>query len=217
MVLAMLPFRKWYSSISVMSSNDLIHWTVSKKVLFPEIPYAQEHNGEMAVSNPCMVKEGGQYLLYFSAGLVHVPDCGFNEPRVISVAKGESPKDLFIPFGEPLIVPEATDLWNNLGAGSMKIVKTEDGWVGFQNGIYMQNGQSGSAIRLMFSEDVIHWTPMSDQPLLAPSGNGWMASHIYACDIRQYGNEWRLYFNARTAAHWTKGKEAVGLMVGRSR
>lgn len=217
MALAMLPLRKWHSCISVISSNDLLNWSAPEKVLLPDMAYAQEPNGAMAVSNPCMVKEGEEYLLYFSAGLVHVPDCGFNEPRFIGLAKGKSPKGPFTPSSEPIIIPDAKDRWNNLGAGSMKVIRVDDGWVAFQNGIYAHEGKSGSAIRLLFSTDGIQWSQMSDEPLLAPSGNGWMASHIYACDIRQHEGEWRLYFNARTAAHWTKGKEAIGVMVGNTR
>ena len=155
-------------------------------------------------------------MLYFSAGLVHVPDCGFNEPRHIGCALGNRPDGPFEMMEKPVLSPDANDQWNNLGAGSMKVLMTSDGFIGFQNGIYLNNGISGSAIRLMSSNNGQEWLPMTGQPILAPSGNGWMASHIYACDIQFFEDRWYLYFNARTTAHWTKGVEKIGLATGSS-
>jgi hypothetical protein len=214
MALSMLPIRKWYSWVEVRSSKDLIHWSEAKVLLRPEVHFSKEQNGA-AVSNPCMVKTAdGQYLLYFSAGLVHVPDCGFNEPRHIGCAFGNRPDGPFKMLEEPVLSPDAHDRWNNLGAGSMKVLMISDGFVGFQNGIYLNDGISGSSIRLMSSTNGQEWLPMDGQPILAPSGNGWMASHIYACDVRFFENIWYLYFNARTTAHWTKGIEKIGLATG---
>lgn len=215
MALSMLPIKKWHSWIEVKTSKDLVHWSTPKLLLHPEVYFSVEQDGAAAVSNPCMVKTSeGQYLLYFSAGLVYVPDCGFNEPRHIGLAIGHSPDGPFEVLNKPVLSPDKNDSWNNLGAGSMKVLKTADGFTGFQNGIYLNNGVSGSAIRLMSSNDGQSWHPVSEQPLLAPSGNGWMASHIYACDIKHYEHSWYLYFNARTTAHWTKGVEKIGLATG---
>lgn len=214
LALSFITRKEWYSEIEVIHSKDLINWSKPQTVLKPVMSYAIEPNGAKAVSNPCLVKTSNGYRLYFSAGLVHVPDCGFNEPRFIAVAESDSPLGPFTPSSNPIISSNKDDVWNNLGAGSMKVLTTEDGYIGFQNGIYLRNGVSGSAIRLWSTNDGLNWNPMSPDPLLHPQGNGWMASHIYACDVRQYQNSWYLYFNARTTAHWTKGKESIGLLKG---
>jgi len=43
-----------------------------------------------------------------------------------------------------------------------------------------------------------------------------MRSHVYACDFVISGNEARLYFNARNDWHWSKGKEKIGVLIGRA-
>lgn len=214
LAISFITRKEWYSDIQLMTSKDLIHWSSPQTILKPSMSYAIEPNGGKAVSNPCLLKTSNGYRLYFSAGLVHVPDCGFNEPRYIAVAECNSPLGPFTPSTQPIISPEKDDVWNNLGAGSIKVLNTEEGCIGFQNGIYLRNGISGSAIRLWHSQDGLAWKPVTSEPLLQPQGNDWMASHIYACDIRYFQQEWYLYFNARTTAHWTKGKESIGLLKG---
>ena len=60
----------------------------------------------------------------------------------------------------------------------MKVLTTEDGFIGFQNGIYQRNGVSGSAIRLWRSQDGLAWKPIATEPLLHPQGNDWIAEPI---------------------------------------
>jgi GH43 family beta-xylosidase len=96
----------------------------------------------------------------------------------------------------------------------MKVLKLEDGFVAFQNGIYEHHGVSGSAICLLQSADGIAWTYLREEPVLKPdAANAWMASHIYACDIKCYAGKWYLYFNARNHPHWSKGSEKIGLAL----
>ena len=113
--------------------------------------------------------------------------------------------------------PEPGARWANLGAGAMKVLKADDGYVAFQNGIYWdaERGRSGSAILLLGSDDGTTWRSLADEPLLTPSGDGWMRSHVYALDVRRTGEgRFHLYFNARDGWHWTSGRERIGLLLG---
>lgn len=77
--------------------------------------------------------------------------------------------------------------------------------------------ESCSAILFLQSEDGIHFDRINQTPILGPTGRGWKASHVYACDVKYSETEkiFILYFNARNKAHWTQGKEAIGLFVGK--
>jgi hypothetical protein len=185
------------------------------------------------------------WRLYFSAGLSYIEDCGFNEPKYIGVATAPDPDGPFIPLPDPLLGPGiasgseavpgtghgaepgagvATDpeAGSELGAGSMKVIHLEDGWLGLQNRIYRDGsrdggrdgGRSRSAIFIMRSADGLAWQPARDQPLIAPD-SGWKSSHVYACDCRyrEADGRWYLYFNARDGWRISEGRERIGRMV----
>ena len=205
---------KWYSHIEMCSSRDLINWSKPEIVLNPELNFHQDAILGKAISNPCLVKVNNRYRLYYSSSLVRIPDCGFNEPLHISFAESDQINGDYEFYQKPVISPEVKNYWRNLGAGSMKVIRCEDGFVAFQNGIYEHNGISGSAICLLYSDDGIAWNYLQDSPILKPDATvPWMASHIYACDVKYYQGKLYLYFNARDYPHWSKGSEKIGLAV----
>ncbi|MCC6583801.1 MAG: glycosyl hydrolase family 43 [Chitinophagales bacterium] len=211
-IFSFLPGVKWYSEIEVTSSCDLIQWTKPKSLIQPALGFHQDTTLGKAVSNPCLLKIGNKYRLYYSSSLVKIPDCGFNEPLHITYAESDNIDGNYISATSPLFSPSKESKWNNLGAGSMKVIPCEDGFVAFQNGIYEHNGTSGSAICILYSKDGVQWNYLQDEPVLKPNpAISWMASHIYACDVKLYDGKIYLYFNARNHAHWSKGSEHIGL------
>lgn len=208
-----VPWGTWTSHIEIRSSSDLYTWSDPRTLLRPCLPWHRRDSSE-AVGNPCLVKVGERWRLYYSAGLVRLEDCGFDEPAHIGVAESASLDGPFVPLQQPLLSPSDADPFANLGAGAIKVLPLADGFAGFQNGIYRDNqGRSRSAIRLLGSTDGLAWTPRSDGPILAPD-RGWKSSHVYACDVRWVEGKALLYFNARDGWHWTRGREAIGLAVG---
>lgn len=218
-LMSWFPFRKWKSRIEVMTSKDLVRWSKPKTVIIPKFPFHKDPNFGESVSNPCLVKFGDKYRMYFSSSLVMVPDCGFCEPKYITVAEASSPLGPFSYFSDPILSPSDMDPFCNLGAGSIKVIPWKGRYLGFQNGIFWNpvRKESCSAILFLQSEDGIHFERINQTPILGPTGRGWKASHVYACDVKysEAENIFILYFNARDKAHWTKGKEAIGLFVGK--
>ena len=84
--LSMLPMR-WRSRIEARVSRDLESWSDPVTLLAPSLPWHSDPRHGDSVSNPCLVKSGKQYHLYYSASLVRVEDCGFNEPLHIGRAR----------------------------------------------------------------------------------------------------------------------------------
>lgn len=206
------PFQKWYSHMEVIYSDDLKTWSEPKVLLKPEFSFHEDSKLGKAISNPCLIKVNNTYRLYFSCSLVRVSDCGFNEPLHISYAEADTILGPYSMAKEPIFSPDKNSYWNNLGAGSMKVIPCEDGYVAFQNGIYEHEGKSGSAICLLASKDGIKWNYLNEKPILEPQKDiSWMSSHIYACDPKIYDGKIYLYFNARNHAHWSKGSEKIGL------
>jgi beta-xylosidase len=214
LIFSSITRSKWYSQIEMCSSDDLKNWSRPNIVLKPELNFHQGENLGKSISNPCLIKINERYRLYYSASLVRIPDCGFNEPLHISFAESDRIDGNFQFYSNPIISPEYNNEWCNLGAGSIKVIICEDGFVAFQNGIYEHNGVSGSAIALLHSEDGIIWKYLLKEPILKPDKNiSWMASHIYACDVKLYQGKLYLFFNARNHAHWSKGSEKIGLAI----
>ncbi len=208
---------KWRSHIECVSSHDCVSWSAPRTVLLPLRTWHTHMIYGSSVSNPCLVKHGGSWRLYYSASLVRLEDCGFNEPRYIGYAESSSPTGPFVSGPEPILSPDPSDPWCNLGAGAIKVYRADDGLVGFQNSIYIDRvtGHTGSAIRLMVSKNGIDWNASGSGPIIRP-GNGWMRSHVYALDVKRdpVTGVLRLYFNARNDWHWTRGREAIGLCTG---
>lgn len=216
--LSTLPL-KWKSHLECMVSDDLLTWSDPLPVLYPTLEWHSDARYGSSVSNPCVVRHGTRYLLYYSASLVRVPDCGFNEPLHIGVAEGDGPAGPFAPHPGPLISPSPKNAWCNLGAGAFKAIRLDDGFIGFENGIYWNEAasHSGSAILVFTSKDGLKWKQAFPEPLVRPEGDGWKRSHVYALDARPVGpSKWQLYYNARNDWHWTAGRERIGLAVGKS-
>ncbi|MBW0435779.1 glycosyl hydrolase family 43 [Leptospira yasudae] len=207
---------KWNSRIEMRTSADLKRWS-SPKILFePTLNWHRDRRYGNSVGNPCLLETNEKYRLYYSASLEFVPDCGFCEPKYIGVAEADNPLGPYKPKLNPSLSPDTKE--RNLASGALKVLKTEDGYIGFENCIYLDsNGRSGSAIRLLSSFDGISWQFLTQEPILSPTHvSGWMRSHIYALDVKFLPAEkkWFLYFNARDDWHWTRGKERIGLLIG---
>lgn len=218
--LTALPFRRrWRSVIAVSRSVDLRRWSTPRILLRPALDWMREPALGDSVSNPCVVRAGDSWSLYFSASLSWIDDCGFCEPRYLAVARGGTPEGPFEPEPRPMADPANDGSPDGLGAGSLKVVAMEDGWIGLQNRIFRDaEGRSRSAIFVLRSEDGREWIEARREPLLAPEP-GWTRSHVYACDCRyrEADGSWYLYFNARDGWSMAEGKERIGRIVGRPR
>jgi len=202
------------SVVAKRSSTDLLSWSEPITVLEPQ--FAWEGKGLHTNGNPCLVRHGGRYRLYFSASWVFLPDCLFLEPLYIGVAEADTIEGPYIKRPEPLIGPSSDPAFRNMGAGSMKVLPPEDGgpWYAFNNGIYRDaGGRSRSEIHLLRSDDGYDWRVVSKEALLAPTDQGWKRALVYAMQVVRYQGEWRMYYNARDG--WFIGKERIGLAIGR--
>jgi len=219
LILSAIKGRKWYSEIAFSRSTDLKRWSAPETLIKPELAW-HTADGNRSVSNPCLIKRGDAYWLYYSASLVYIPDCGFNEPDSIALARSAHPEGPYELMNKPLIEVNKSDSWCNLSCGSIKVIKCDDGSAGFENGIYWDESkkQSGSAIIVLKSPDGIKWERLLQEPVLRPT-SGWRRSHIYACDVRYHRPEekWYMYYNARNGWPVSEGQERIGLLVGKSR
>jgi hypothetical protein len=211
---------RWKSHLEYRASPDLRNWSSPETVLKADLAWMRDEKLGESLSNPCLVEVEGSWRLYFSASLAWIDDCGFCEPRYIGVAESDSFAGPFTPNPEPLIDPvidPADDtLPGVLGAGAIKVIPLDDGYIGLQNKIYRDSsGHSRSALFLLRSDDGLSWRSARDEPLLAPS-SGWRSSHVYACDCRQaHDGTWLLYYNARDGWSIGSGRERIGRIIGR--
>jgi hypothetical protein len=213
--LAVVPGLRWRSWIESRSSADLRHWGRPTVALRPSLSWHRVQSLGAAVGNPTVLPTERGWTLWYSAALVRVPDCGFNEPLHIGRAHAETVAGPYRPDPSPLLSPSTSDPRANLGAGAMRVVALADGFVGLQNGIAWDEATraSRSAISVRRSTDGRDWTYAHDTPIVAPT-TGWRGRFVYACDARQAPRgRWHLYFNARDKAPMLAGREAIGCVV----
>ena len=252
MPLSWLPVP-WHSRIEVRTSKDLIRWSSPKVCIKPGLPWHKAFRMSASVSNPCVVEIDSGFRMYYSASLVFVPDCGFSEPAYIGIAEASSPEGPWKCEQDPILSPDPELPGRNMGCGSIKVFAVDDGWIGLQNGIFLESGESKStqgsgsgmtvaargpgkseagtekdgeensgpssvsrsALFLLTSKDGKVWHYGRRDPMIRPS-QGWMKSHVYACDCRMLANgTWSLYFNARDEWNVFKGKERIGLIAAK--
>ena len=197
------------SYTEVRMSPDLRVWSAPKKLLSPTLPWEQAV--QRTTGNPFVIRVDDRWRLYYSASQVYLHDSLYFEPTYISVAYADDITGPYTKLGKPLFSPDPNDPYRNLGAGSLKLLPEKIGgkWLALNNGIYEDAaGHSRSAIMLLSSDDGLTFTPMCDQPILAPKP-GWQRAYVYAFAARQIGDTIWLYYNARDG--WLEGKERIGL------
>jgi hypothetical protein len=214
---------RWRSWIEHRASYDLTTWSAPTTALQPTLPWHRTQGLGAAVGNPTALRTGDAgWTLYYSAALVRVPDCGFNEPVHVGVAHADAIEGPYRPEPSPILSPRRDDLRANLGAGALRVLRCTDGFIGLQNGIAWDaaTGRSSSALSVLTSRDGRTWRYAHDEPIVAPSGvgptdrGGWRARFVYACDARRDSRgRWYLYFNGRDQAPLLKGRESLGLAV----
>ncbi|MHA1384234.1 MAG: glycosyl hydrolase family 43 [Candidatus Helarchaeota archaeon] len=201
----------FFSVIILRESKDLFNWGKPKTIIVPSIPW--EGRFGRFNSNPCLVKFGDKYRLYYSANSIFLKDCLFNEPKYIGIAESNNIYGPYKKLKKPIILPSKKHKYRNFGAGAIKVffLESEDLWVGFNNGIFIDRyGRTRSSILLMYSEDGINWKDAFEKPIIYPT-EGWKRSFVYQLDVKKIENQYWLYYNAR--AGWAIGSEAIGLAI----
>lgn len=200
----------WKSEIYAVKSRDLVTFSEPFRMLAHDRPYEGAGRHGYALSNPFLVAVDGGYRLYYSAGLTYVPDCKFSEPTFICFAESGRADGGFVKHDAPIIKPDPEDPLFNLCSGCLKVYRLADCWAGIQNGIYIKNGRSESAISLLRSEDGVNFR--FARTLIRPARDGgWMSQFVYASHlVRTPEGTLRLYFNARDKADALAGTEHIG-------
>ena len=201
---------KWKSEIFVTESDDLENWSKPKLVIGKTRPFEADEHGQ-SISNPFLLEKDDGYRLYYSCGQTFIKDCGFCEPTHISFAESKNADNGYVSRTEPIISPDKDIEYLNLCSGCLKVYKLADCYIGLQNGIYMKDGKSHSAIMLLRSDDGENFEFV--KPFLEPQlcgDNEWMAQFVYASHLVFYNGALRLYFNARNVADMLRGRECIG-------
>lgn len=208
--LTLVNLAKWHSEIYVIKSKNLISWSAPKKVIGNTRHFEKCDKG-LAISNPYLLQNSNDFVLYYSCGLTYIKDCGFCEPTYISYAESKNVDCGYVSSDKPIISPDKNNPYLNLCSGCLKVYEVKDGYIGLQNGIYDDNGKSKSAIIMLSSKDgrKFDFEKIILQPQM-DNGKDWMNQFVYASHLVKYKKKLRLYFNARDVASPIKGRECIG-------
>ncbi len=204
---------KWKSEIYAVQSPDLKSWSKPYPVITHTRDYEKSERG-VSISNPFYLRDGEISRLYYSCGLTYIDDCGFCEPTFISFAESREADKNYVSAKKPIIRPDKDDPHLNLCSGCLKVYRLKDGYIGIQNGIFRQAGRSRSAVMLLTSADGLNFEFC--KMLLEPSEErAWMRQYVYASHLVKYGDELRLYFNARDTSDMIRGRECIGFAAAK--
>lgn len=200
-----------HSLIRYKTTEDFIHWSEEHDVLLPKTKLEREGRFIQA-RNPCVIAlPNGKVRLYYSAGTVWLDDAGYEEPKYIFYAEADSPLGPFIPCEEPILSPNKSLPYRNHGCGAIKAYSYQSNYIAFYNPIYLdKEGASRSQIRMLFSEDGLHWEEAECNPIVVPD-RGWKKAIVYQLDVVTYHDTMRMYFNARD--DWYNGIERIGCCI----
>ncbi|MDP3941266.1 MAG: family 43 glycosylhydrolase [bacterium] len=204
-----VPGTKYLDShIKMISSKDMQTWSEPTEILRP----SKDQNN--VVGNPSIVKVNGRYQMHHSGGKAYLTDCLFTEPESIYVAESDNVQGPYTLRDKPVITPTDGDPHMNVGAGSIKVYNTIDGYlVGFQNTIFKRKRfKTESAIKVIWSKDGIMWEGQENEHVITPDRSKHQ-TFAYACDVRwdEKSGELRMYYNTRRGR--SLGVEEISLAV----
>lgn len=202
--------KKYSTIIRARTTTDFKTWSEPVDLIFPELPKEREGNSK-EVRNPCVIKlPDGRYRMYYSAGMVHLDDAGYGEPKYIFYAESDNPLGPFIKNEEPILSPDPSLPFRNHGCGGFKVFGYNDSYVAFYNPIYIdKENSSRSEIRMLTSADGLDWKEIDNNPIVKPEPTiAWRSAIIYQLDIVPWDGALLMYFNAREG--WRGGEERIG-------
>lgn len=184
-------FPYYDSHLEFRTSTDLFTWSKPTVIL---IPGSKKNTG-----NPCLIKHKNIYHLFYSTGLVYLPDCHFCEPEYVIIATSDN---LLGPYQHRAQLS---------GVTSSRVMKLGQKFIGLQTILYFDPSiqRSRAAIRLAHSKNLLDWTQESD--FIIKPDRPWKKSHIYVGDLVKHQDEIRIYYNARNG--WLFGTESIGLSL----
>ncbi len=202
--------KKYGTIIRARTTTDFVNWSEPVDLIMPESPMEREGNSKEA-RNPCVILlPDGRYRMYYSAGMVHLEDAGYGEPKYIFCAEADNPLGPFIKREEPVLAPDVNIPYRNYGCGGFKAFGYKDGYVAFYNPIYIdEEGKSRSEIRMLYSQDGLDWKDAYQDPIVKPEASiPWRSAIIYQLDVVPWKGSLLMYFNAREG--WRGGAERIG-------
>lgn len=211
-----------YSRFEMRSSTDLILFSEPKIILDSrQIPFAKDGLKKPRISRPQIIRDSGGYRLYFGASHLALPDTHQKTSRYFALALSgtlEGPYAL-ANEGECLLQPNADDPYRNMAVGSIKVIRAQDGYVGFECAMYWDKklGRTNSVLLQLESQDGLVFKPSYRAPLLTVPESGWASRYIVGCDLHYKSEEscWYCYFSANAKAGILPVRESIGLLLGK--
>lgn len=212
-----------FSRFEICSSSDLVVFSEPKMLLDSrQISFAQDDLKKPRISRPQIIKDDhGTYRLYFGASHLHLPDTHQRTSRYFALALSSSLEGPYALAneGEPLLCPHADDQNRNMAVGSIKVVKTNDGYVAFECAMYWdkKKAKTSSVLIQLESFDGIVFKPSFRSIMLMPPERGWASRYIVSCDIHYKREEgcWYCYYSANAKASLLPVRESIGLLLGK--
>ncbi len=211
-----------FSRFEMRSSTDLILFSEPKILLDSRIvPFAKDGLKKSRISRPQIIKTEQGYRLYFGASHLVLPDTKQKTSRHFAMALSSSLEGPYALAneGEPLLSPYADDPYRNMAVGSIKVVKTDDGYVGFECAMYWdkKRAKTTSMLLQLESTDGLAFKPSFRAPVLVPPQSGWASRYIVSCDVHYKSEEgcWYCYYSANSKNGLFPVRESIGLLLGK--
>lgn len=193
-------YKMWYtgqaheyrnSYIGYAESEDGIHFKrmYADPVMIPEYPWENE-----SVMNPCVIYEGGEYKMWYSAGETF-------EPNVNAYATSKDGIHWNKARCNPIFVCKKENEYEQNRIGGCHVVKTEDmGYVMFYIGY--RDIETACICIAKSPDGITRWERSPLNPIVFPEREKWDADACYKPTVvwNEAEGKWMLWYNGRSGA-----------------
>lgn len=185
-----------YSFIGYAESDDGVHFrrVMNEPIMIPEYPYEKE-----SVMNPCVIRDGGIYKMWYAAGETY-------EPNVLCYAESSDGIHFKKSKINPIFV-RGREEWEKSRVGGCQVIKTEEyGYIMFYIGY--RDIDTACICAARSENGITGWKRLESNPLVCADAGTWDENSVYKPSFFIENDKITVWYNGRR-----KTEEYIGLAV----
>ncbi|MCH3917482.1 MAG: hypothetical protein LKE40_08475 [Spirochaetia bacterium] len=213
------------SRIEMRSTKDFIVFSEPITLLSSkDVPFAKDMLDDPRLSRPQLFfDEQHGFSLFFGASHLTMEDTHQKASLYFALARASRLEGPYTLQGSgPLLGPDPDDPYRNMAVGSIKVVPSQEGYVGFECAFGWDKHQSRTVSSLIQIEstDGLSWHRSDRKPLFVTPKEGWASRYITGCDVCYKPDDYCHYCYYSADALIKKGpftvvRESIGLLLGK--
>lgn len=197
---------------SIAHSNDLLHWEKGKPLFSRQNLEGWNKSGIAGVwilkendihGLPILKKWHGKYWMVYHS----YPDPGYESgPANIGLAyTADETLQTWHCLPDPILRWQDGASWESFGLYKGCLIEHHDRFYLFYNAKDSQEWLWHEQIGIAISDDLLHWTRLSDQPVIKNTTDGWDSAFCADPYIVNDGSQWIMFYYGYNGKHAQEG------------